>query len=221
MNQMAIYLGPTSVIDCDNALIKEKAQKLTEEELEIPYKAKNLFYFVRDEIKYNIYVPSDKPEYYRASRILEAGEGFCVQKAILLIALARAIGIPARLHMATIRNHLAPAGVRKLFNGNIFPTHGYVGLYIEGRWIKVAPTFNLKICQHNRFIPVEFDGRQPALLPPRSQDGLPHIEYVEDRGYYDDLPLEKITSWRVEALGSDFFERVRQATELRNNKLSR
>lgn len=215
MYPKAAYLRPTPTIDCDNLSIKEKAKKLTRGEKGIPDKAKLLFYFVRDETKYNLYVPSDKTEYYLASRILEIGEGFCVQKAVLLAALARSIDIPARIHIAAIGNHLVPPQVKELMRGNTFPTHGYDALYIEGKWVKVAPTFNLELCQKNRFVPVEFDGRHDAILPAYNLDGKPHIEYIEDRGYYADLPFEKIVRWRVEALGTDFFERMRQATELK------
>ena len=82
------YLRPTPSIDCDSESIKQKAELLTRSQQEITGKAKNLFYFVRDEIKYNIYVPGDLLEYYRASRTLEARKGFCVPKAVLLTALA-------------------------------------------------------------------------------------------------------------------------------------
>jgi transglutaminase-like putative cysteine protease len=213
MRQDAIYLRPTPIIDCDNAAIKEKAQELVGERPGVPDKAKGLFYFARDGIKYNVYVPGDRPECYRASRTLEIGEGFCIHKAVLLAAMARAVGIPARLHLAAIRNHLVPSKLEKLMGGTLFPTHGYAELYIEGGWVKVAPTFDLKMCQRNRFIPTEFDGRHDAVLPAHNLDGKPHIEYVADRGYYADLPFEKMLNWRLEALGVDFFERMRQAIE--------
>jgi len=215
MRQEAIYLRPTPTIDCDNTAIKEKAQELVRERPGVPDKARSLFYFARDEIKYNVYVPSDKPEHYRASRTLKTGEGFCIHKAVLLAALARAVGIPARLHLAAIRNHLVPAKLKELMGGNVFPTHGYAELYIEGRWVKVAPTFELKMCQQNRFTPTEFDGRHDAVLPPRNLEGKPHSEYVVDHGYYADLPFENMINWRLEALGADFFGRMRQAIESR------
>jgi len=217
MDPMIAYLRSTSTIDCDSAVIREKAQGLTRGRQEVWDKARSLFHFVRDEIRYNFYAPSDKPEYYRASRILETREGFCIQKAVLLAALARAMGIPARLHLAAIRNHLAPAKLRKLMRGNVFPTHGYDELHIEGHWIKAAPTFDLKMCQDNRFTPVEFDGRHDAVLPAFNPDGKPHIEYVDDLGYYEDLPFENIIAWRLEALGPDFFERMRQAVAARKD----
>ncbi len=210
---MDIYLRPTPTIDCDNLLIREKAQEICRDQHEVSDKAKYLFYFVRDEIKYNLYVPSDKPEYFKASRILQERNGFCIQKAVLLIALARAMGIPARLHIIAIRNHLVPDKLQQLMRGNLFPTHGYSELYIEERWIKVAPTFDLGLCQKNRFVIVEFDGKHDAMLPAYNQDGKKHIEYVQDRGHYDDLPFNDIIAWRVEALGADIFERIKQVIE--------
>lgn len=215
MDEMERYLRPTPTIDCDNELIKEKARNLTENQKDVAGKAQSLFYFVRDEISYSIYVLSDLPEYYRASRTMENGEGFCIQKAVLMAALARAVGIPARLCLAAIRNHQAPAKVTELFRGNLFPTHGYNELYIEGKWIKAAPTFNLKLCQKNRFIPVEFDGKHDVTLPSRNLDGELHIEYIQDHGHFDDLPFDLIVNLRIQALGADIFERLRQAIEAR------
>lgn len=215
MQEMDIYLRPTPIIDCDNVSITQKAQELVDGKQEIPDKAKGLFYFVRDEIKYNLFVPSNKPEYFKASQTLKTGEGFCIQKAILLAALARVVGIPARLHIAAIRNHIAPEKLRALMRGNVFPTHGYNELYIEERWVKVAPTFDLKMCQQNRFIAVEFDGRHDAILPSHNLDGKPHIEYMNDRGHYEDLPFENMIKWRMETCGADFFERMNQVIELR------
>lgn len=215
MNQMEKWLKATPTFDCDNESIKEKAQNLTKGQEGVVDKAKSLFYFVRDEIKYNLYVLSDLPEYYRASRTLETGEGFCVQKAVLLAALARAVDIPARLHLAAIRNHLVPDKVRKLMGTNLFPTHGYDELYIEGKWVKATPAFDVKMCQENRIIPVEFDGKRDAIFHSQDLDGKMHIEYVQDHGYYDDLPFDKITTLRIQTLGADIFERLRQAIEAR------
>ena len=212
---MEKYLEPTPTIDSNSESIKQTAQDLTKGQEEVTDKAKSLFYFVRDEIKYNFYVPSDLPEYYRASRVLQIGEGFCIQKAVLLAALARAAGIPARLHLAAILNHLAPDKLRELMGTNVFPTHGYDELYIEGKWVKATPAFDLRMCQRNRIIPVEFDGKNDAILPSHNLDGNLHIEYVRDHGHYDDLPFDKIIDLRIQELGADFFQRVKQAIEAR------
>ena len=215
MDKMENYLRPTPTFDCDDQSVRQKSRDLTEGQEKAVDKAKSLFYFVRDEIKYNIYVASDLPEYYRASRILEAGEGFCIQKAVVLATLARAAGIPARLHLAAIRNHLIPDTLRALMGTNLFPTHGYDELYIEGKWVKATPAFDLKMCQKNRLIPVEFDGKSDAIFHSQDLDGRLHIEYVQDVGHFDDLPFDTIVNLRVQALGADFFDRMRQVIEAR------
>jgi len=215
MDQIEKYLRPTPTFDCDNESIKGKAQDLSAGQEKVADKAKSLFYFVRDEIKYNIYVLSDLPEYYRASRVLEVGEGFCIQKAVLLATLARAVGIPARLHLAAIRNHLMPDKLKELMGTNLFPSHGYAELYIEGKWVKATPAFDLKMCQQNRISPVEFDGKNDAIFHSHNLDGKLHIEYIQDRGHFDDLPFDTITNLRIQALGADIFQRLRQAIEAR------
>ena len=215
MDPMKRYLRPTPTFDCDNESIKGKAQDLSAGQEKVADKAKSLFYFVRDEIKYNIYVLSDLPEYYRASRVLEVGEGFCIQKAVLLATLARAVGIPARLHLAAIRNHLMPDKLKELMGTNLFPSHGYAELYIEGKWVKATPAFDLKMCQQNGIIPVEFDGKNDAMFHSHDLDGKLHIEYIQDHGHFDDLPFDTITNLRIQALGADIFQRLRQAIEAR------
>jgi hypothetical protein len=191
MDPMEKYLRPTPRIDCDNKFIRQKSQDLTRSQEEVVDKAKSLFYFVRDEIKYNP-LPVHLLEDYRASKTLKTGKGFCVEKASLLVALARAAGIPARLHLADIRNHLIPNRLKQLIGTDLFSYHGYSGLYIEGKWVKATPAFDLKMCQENRIIPVEFDGKHDAIFHPHNLDGELHIEYVKDHGYHEDVPLDEI-----------------------------
>ena len=99
---MEKYLKCTDIIDCDTKSIRAKAQALTEGLATDREKAVALFYFVRDEIKFNPYAAGDLLEYNKASVVLERGHGFCYQKAIVLVALARVVGIPARLGFADI-----------------------------------------------------------------------------------------------------------------------
>jgi hypothetical protein len=75
---------------------------------------------------------------------------------------------------------------------NLFPYHGYTDLFIEGSWVKAAPTFDLVSCVNAGLHPVEFDGRHDALLPPTALDGRRHIEYVEDRGFFEAVPFDAI-----------------------------
>ena len=201
--QMEKYLRPTSVIDCNHPSIQEKSRELTRGQEDIIEKGKSLFYFVRDEIKYNIYVSKSRPEHFQASNTLSRGEGYCVQKAVLLVALARAAGIPTCLGFARLRNNLLPQKIFKWLGTNILPFHGYVELYLNGKWVKATPAFDLKMCERHRIIPVEFDGKNDAMFHSRNRDGKLHIEYVKDLGhYYDDLPLDRLWDALIQTFGT-------------------
>lgn len=204
---MEIYLKPTPVIDCDAPSVKEKAQNLTTDKENAVEKAKALFYFVRDEVKYNPYVLQNLAEHHKASATLNRGEGYCVQKAILLAALARVMGIPARLGFADIRNYIVPQKLMEMMNGNnLFIYHGYCELYIGQKWVKATPAFDLGMCQKHHIIPVKFDGKNNASFHRYNQEGKLHIEYVCDYGHYADLPLEEMLKARVKVYGPDYLK---------------
>jgi len=138
------------------------------------------------------------PEHFRASNTLKRGKGYCVQKAVLLITMARAAGIPARLGLAKIRNHLLPQNLLDVLKTNIFPWHGYADLFLDRKWVKATPAFDLRMCEVNGFLSVEFDGRNNALLPAHDKQGRLHIEYLLDRGSFDNVPLPDIRKALIE-----------------------
>ena len=59
--------------------------------------AERLFYAVRDGFRYDPYNLATEREAFKASNILGETATWCVPKSIVLTALARASGIPARL----------------------------------------------------------------------------------------------------------------------------
>lgn len=186
------FLEPTPYIDCDAEPVKEKARALVHGISTQRDQAIRLFYAVRDGIKYTIYGKRSLPEHFRATHVLSAGEGYCVQKAILLVALTRAASIPARLRFAAITNHLMPEELLEKRGSNFFAFHGYTDLYIEGSWVKATPTFDIFCCTNAGLRPVDFDGQHDALLPSTTLDGRAHIEYVKDRGVFEDVPFHEI-----------------------------
>jgi transglutaminase-like putative cysteine protease len=159
------YLGPSFFIDCDDPIIKDKSRELTANIDETLEKARRIFYFVRDDIKYNIYSPRPSDADFKASHVLAKGEGYCVQKALLLVALARAAGIPARLRFAEIRIHHTAKSIAEKRGSNVFPYHGLTDIYVEGHWVKATPTYDLGYCRKAGIAPVELDGKTDALLP--------------------------------------------------------
>jgi transglutaminase-like putative cysteine protease len=218
MNDIERYLRSSPTIDSDNDSIKQKAVALTKSEQTAADKAKRLFYWVRDIIKYNPLVPLEIFVDYRASKTLKRGEGFCVEKAAVLAALARAVGIPARLHLADIRNHLVSDRLREVMGTNLFSYHGYTELYISGKWVKVTPAFDLKMCQANRIVPVEFDGKNDAIFHSHNLDGKLHIEYVADHGCREDVPVGEIFAAWEQHYGLNAQERLNHFIEAEKAK---
>ena len=187
-----LYLRPTFAIDSNSEVIEEKAALLTEKCNSQKEKAKELFYFVRDELKYNPYLALGSIEDYRASKTLQRGEGFCIQKAVVLAALARAVGIPARLGFADIRNYLASKELMEMMGTNLFVYHGYSELWLNNKWVKATPAFNIEMCNKFDIKPVEFDGVTDGVFHERNKKGELHIEYVKYHGTYADLPFKEI-----------------------------
>jgi transglutaminase-like putative cysteine protease len=155
-------------------------------------KAVSLYYAVRDEIRYNPFLDFSKPEAFRASAVLAGSEGFCIGKASLLAACARAEGIPARVGFADVKNHLTTPRLAETMGSDLFVYHGYTDLYLEGRWVKATPAFNLALCTRFRVKPLEFDGREDSIFHPFDKDNRRHMEYLRDRGVYADVPVEEI-----------------------------
>lgn len=100
------YLKAAETIESDHPLIRTTAQKMVGAQTSQRGKLLRSFAFVRDQIRYNLLMISMHPDDFRATFVLEAGKGYCVQKAVLLCSLTRSVGIPSRLALARIRNHL-------------------------------------------------------------------------------------------------------------------
>lgn len=91
-----LFLKPTKFINSDHPLIVKKAAELTAKCSTTIEKMKNIYEFVRD--SYN----DRSHDSYIASDTLVAGGNSCAQRSVLLAALCRAAGIPARLHMQCV-----------------------------------------------------------------------------------------------------------------------
>lgn len=184
-------LEPTAALDSDHPEVMALAARLSEDgSASTAATASRLFAHVRDRVRYDPFVLSSNPDDYRASAILRAEAGYCVQKAVALAALARAAGIPARLGFADVRNHLQTPRLRELMGTELFVGHGYSVLWIDEAWVKASPAFNRELCERHGVSPLDFDGREDALLHAFDGAGRPYMSYERERGTYSDLPLE-------------------------------
>jgi transglutaminase-like putative cysteine protease len=179
-------------VDSDHPDVVAFAQDATAGATTDREKAVALFYAVRDRIRYDPYVMCDDPETYKASSVVQSGVSYCIPKSVLLAAAARAVGIPARLGFADVKNHLSSEKLRERMGSDLFVWHGYTELLLDGRWVKVTSAFNIELCERFGVLPQEFDGEHDALLHPFTADGREHMEYVRDRGSFDDVPFDEI-----------------------------
>ena len=187
-------LQPSRFIDSTHPAIIAQAEALLEPDANDLEKSLALFYWVRDAIRYNPYGLQPTEESFLASTTLRAGEGWCVPKAILLAALCRAAGVPARVGFADVRNHLSTERLRAVMQTDVFYFHGYTSIYLNRKWVKATPAFNIELCEKFGLCPLEFNGLEDSLYHEFDVAGNRHMEYLNDRGEYLDLPYEELTA---------------------------
>lgn len=192
IDKMDDYCSPTFFIESEHPGIIKFSNRLIEGAGSEIEKAVRLYYGVRDEIRYNPYDIDPARETMRASRILEKGQGYCVAKAVLLAACLRSQGIPARLGFADVKNHLNTERLKRRMGTDLFAWHGYADIFLNGKWVKATPAFNISLCQAFGVLPLEFDGSCDSIFHPLDASGNRHMEYVRDHGRFSDLPWEEI-----------------------------
>jgi transglutaminase-like putative cysteine protease len=186
------YLAPTAYVDSDAPNVVRFSRQACGGETDDVAKAVRLYYAVRDGITYTPYCDFRSPDTYRASACLTRGSGFCVAKAALLAAAARAAGIPARMGFADVKNHLCTPRLRALMTTDVFYYHGYVEMSLRGAWVKATPAFDRGLCDKFGVLPLEFTGLTDSLFHPFDRSGRRHMEYVNDRGPQADVPTTDI-----------------------------
>jgi transglutaminase-like putative cysteine protease len=186
------YLQPGAFIDSDARPVVDFARKAAAGAANERDNAIQLYRAVRDGIVYDPYVDFANPSFYKASRVLARGRTFCVGKAALLAACARASGIPARIGFADVKNHLTSRRLRETLRTDTFIWHSYAELYLDGRWVKATPAFDLALCEKVGLKALEFDGVADSLFHEFDRAGKRHMEYLRDRGPYPDVPFDTI-----------------------------
>ena len=211
------WLAPTWFIDGDHDDVADFARTTVGATADPVERAVALFHAVRDGIRYDPYNVDYGRESFRASTVVHSRSNWCVPKSVLLAASARHLGIPARLGFADVRNHLTSEKLSATMGTDLFAWHGYAELLLpdpdgaegELRWFKLSTAFNIELCDRFGVKVLEFDGTADALMHPYDQAGNRHMEYVRQRGSYDDLPLDEILVSFAEIYGTTFGEVAR------------
>jgi len=187
------YLQSTRFLDSDSNAVRGFAQQAAGAETSDIGRAVKLFYAVRDGIRYDPFAMRLEPGIYVASHVLSAKSAYCIPKAILLAAAARALGIPCAIGLSDVVNHLTTEKLKALMGGTTyFMHHGYAVMYLGEQWVKAAPAFNIELCSRFGVLPTEFDGRSDAIFQPYDAKQRRHMEDVKDHGSWSDFPYDKV-----------------------------
>lgn len=192
MNEL--YLQPAEFVNSDSEGIKQFVEKVIEGVTDPVEKAVKLYYAVRDGFNYNPYDIDLNPEAMKASALLKKDSGYCVEKASLLAACARAAGIPSRLGFAKVRNHIATEKLEERLKTNVMVFHGYTELFLDNKWVKATPAFNKSLCDKLNVDSLEFNGKEDSIFQSYNKEGGVFMEYLHDYGTFHDVPRDLFIS---------------------------
>ncbi len=185
---MEQYLRPTEFFDFEHPLVQSFALETTAGKHDSVAMATALYLRSRDDFRYDPYSFSTHPSTFRASHVMESGASYCIPKAVLLGAAARAVGIPSRLGLADVMNHISePRFVEKL-RSQVFAMHGYIELFLEGKWVKATPAFNAALCHKMQVDVLDFNGREDSIFQAYDASGRHFMQYLKEYGHFADVP---------------------------------
>jgi len=184
------YLESTYYFDYEIESVQKLISEYKNTTLSDKEKTIGMYTKVRDNWKYDPYSISLSKEKYKSSHIANKQSGNCVEKSIILIACLRALGIPARLHLGKVKNHIAVERLTEKFGSNELTPHGMVNVHLDNKWLKMSPAFNKSLCKKLNVDPLEFDGENSSLLQQYNGEGTLFMEYLDDYGYFEDVPID-------------------------------
>lgn len=187
---MQEYLQPTEFLDFDNKSVREFAARNSNDAATDKEKAVKLYYAVRDGFQYNPNILDLRREGLKASDLLKRNHGYCVEKAVLLAASARAVGVPSRLSFYIVRNHIATDKLEKVLKKNYLVFHGAAELFLDNKWVKTTPAFNKRLCDFLKVDPLEFDGENDSIFQEYDKLGNVFMKYLHEYGAFSDLPYD-------------------------------
>lgn len=183
--------APTEFLDYQQPQVRDFVARTVDGADSPREQAVRLYYAVRDGLHYEVYRQDLSRDGLRASTIVQRGEGFCVHKSILYAAAVRAVGIPSRIVVSEVRNHLASPQLKALVGGEVF-VHWLASVHLDGRWLRVTPVFNKMLCRLYGMEALDFDGVSEARLHPFGPDG--QMEFLAEHGEFDDVEYERLTA---------------------------
>lgn len=192
VGDMNEYTKATALIDFNHPVVADFRSSLLLEGKSDKEKVLAIYFAVRDSIRYNPFDIRFEAEALKADRVLQKGHGHCVDKALLFVTLCRAEGIPARIGLAKVQNHMGTAKLEEKLGTNVLAPHGYAEVYLDGKWIKCTPAFNKELCERLGVEQLDFDAENDSIFQAYDRAGGTFMQYLEDYGTFADLPVDFI-----------------------------
>lgn len=185
---MEKYLKDTVFLDFNNPKFDDFTKDITKntsaKELAI-----QLYFLVRDSFLYDPYHLDLTQNGLKASNVIGKKRAWCVEKSSVLAACARKFGIPSRLGYAIVTNHLGVDRLQQYLRREEIVFHGFVELFLEGKWVKCTPAFDQRICRISGVTPLDWDGATDSLFQ-EFEEGKKFMEYKHFYGVFADVPID-------------------------------
>jgi transglutaminase-like putative cysteine protease len=185
---MNAYLKDTAFLDFNDPKFDEFTKNI-DASGSATETALQLYYLIRDAFLYDPYHLDLTHEGLKASNVLQKKRAWCVEKSSVMAAAARKFNIPSRLGYAIVTNHIGADKLLHYLQRDEIVFHGFVELYLNGKWIKCTPAFDQRICRVSGVSPLDWDGKHDSLFQEFDQ-GKKFMEYKHFYGVFDDLPIE-------------------------------
>ena len=161
-------------------------------------------YAVRDGLFYEIYNADFARPALAASAILRRRSGMCIHKSIVYATALRHLGVPSRIWLTDVKNHLCSPRLEEMMGTRVFHYHALVLLQLDAQWLKATPVFNARLCQLYGMTPLEFDGENDCVHHAYDTEGNTYMEFLHDHGSFHELPYDLLLNGLREKHGCLF-----------------
>lgn len=189
---MPNYLEETASIDFSKSEIADFLSNMTFSNNQ-KENALKIFYKVRDSFLYDPYHLNIRKNALVASKAIIQKRAWCVEKALIMVACCRRIGIPARFGFAIVTNHIGVEKLVKYLGRNEIVFHGYAEIFLNNKWVKCTPAFDKFVCRLSKVPALDWDGEHDSMFQEFS-NGNKFMEYLHFYGTFEDIPFELMHS---------------------------
>jgi transglutaminase-like putative cysteine protease len=185
---MEEFLKSSINVDYESQVIQE----YIEEFRNLPSKSEmavKLYYKIRDGFLYDPFHLDISPQVLIASKIVPKKRAWCVEKALLMVAGSRALGIPSRFGFAIVTNHLGADKLEKYLKRSEIVFHGFASLFLDSKWVNCTPAFDTRVCRLSGVKALEWDGKSDSLFH-EFEGQKQFMEYKKYYGFFSEIPFE-------------------------------